>query len=65
MIIRIERRELIAGLAVMAAYPRVVMAQVSGKRPLVGWLAGIAQPGTAVFVRAFLKVLLPRVPRPL
>jgi putative ABC transport system substrate-binding protein len=39
----------------MAAYPRVVMAQVSGKRPLVGWLAGIAQPGTAVFVRAFLK----------
>jgi len=50
-----RRREFIAGLGGAAAWPMVARAQVSPGRPLIAWLSGGAQPGSAVFVDAFLQ----------
>ncbi len=50
-----RRREFISFLAGAAAWPPVVRAQVSTKRPLIVWLSGGGQSGSQVFVEAFLK----------
>ena len=50
-----KRRAFIAGLGSAAAWPLVARGQVSTRRPLIAWLSGGAQPGTAVFVDAFLQ----------
>jgi len=50
-----RRREFISFLGGAAAWPAVVCAQVSTKRPLIVWLSGGAQSGSQVFVDAFLK----------
>lgn len=50
-----RRRELISFLGGAAAWPAVVRAQVSTKRPLIVWLSGGRQSGSQVFVDAFLK----------
>jgi len=55
MKICIERRAFISGVVGVAAYPCALFAQASGRRPLVAWLAGIAQPATVPYVRAFLE----------
>ena len=52
---RLRRREFIAGIGSVAAWPVVARAQVSTKRPLIAWLAGGGQSGSLVFVDAFLK----------
>ena len=52
----IGRREFITLLGGAAtAWPQAVLAQTSSKRPLVAWLSGGAQSGSAVFVDAFLQ----------
>ena len=51
-----KRREFIAGVgSAAAAWPVVASAQVSPGRPLIVWLSGGAQPGSSVFVDAFLQ----------
>jgi putative tryptophan/tyrosine transport system substrate-binding protein len=51
----VRRREFIAGLGGAVAWPVVARAQVSTRRPLVTWLSGGGQPGSLVFVDAFLQ----------
>jgi putative ABC transport system substrate-binding protein len=50
-----RRREFISFLGGAAAWPAVVRAQVSTKRPLIVWLSGGGQSASQVFVDAFLK----------
>ena len=50
-----NRRAFIAGLGGAAAWPLMARAQVSPGRPLIAWLSGGAQPGSSVFVDAFLQ----------
>ena len=50
-----RRREFIPFLGGAAAWPAVVRAQVSTKRPFIVWLSGGGQLGSQVFVDAFLK----------
>ena len=50
-----RRRAFIAGLGSAAAWPLMARGQVSPRRPLIAWLSGGAQPGSSVFVDAFLQ----------
>jgi len=50
-----RRREFITLMVGAAAWPLVVRAQVSTKRPLIAWLGGGGESGTLVYVDAFLK----------
>jgi putative tryptophan/tyrosine transport system substrate-binding protein len=51
----VRRRQFITLLGGAAAWPLAVRAQVSTKRPLVAWLGLGTQPGSSVFVDAFLQ----------
>src|SRR5215469_11404929 len=51
----VRRREFITLVGGAAAWPAVVCAQVSTKRPLIVWLSGGGQSGSQIFVDAFLK----------
>src|SRR5262245_31680189 len=55
MTVRIRRRGFVLGFAGIGAYPCVSFAEGSARRPVVAWLAGISQPGTVPYVRAFLE----------
>jgi putative ABC transport system substrate-binding protein len=55
-----RRREFIAALGSLAAWPRMAAAQTSSKRPLVAWLSVGGQRDVAVFVDAFLQGLRER-----
>ena len=56
MSVNIGRRELIAALgSAAAAWPFSARAQVLHKRPLIAWLSGTTQEGTALYIDAFLK----------
>jgi putative tryptophan/tyrosine transport system substrate-binding protein len=50
-----RRREFLAALGSAVVWPRIADAQVSPTRPLIAWLAGGSQPGSTVFVDAFLQ----------
>jgi len=55
-----NRREFITLIGGVAAapsllWPQAVLAQAATRRPLIAWISGGAQPGTAVFVDAFLQ----------
>jgi putative tryptophan/tyrosine transport system substrate-binding protein len=50
-----RRRTFIAALGGAAAWPLVARGQVSPRRPLIAWLSGGAQPGSSIFVDAFLQ----------
>ena len=50
-----RRRTFIAALGGAAAWPVVARAQLSTTRPLIAWLSGGGQPGSTVFVDAFLQ----------
>ena len=51
----IARRKLLAVLAGAAAWPLAARAQGSTKRPVVAWLGLGTQPGSSVFVDAFMQ----------
>ena len=50
-----RRRKFIFLLGAAAAWPQRLLAQPSTRRPLIAWLSGGAQPGTKVFIDAFLQ----------
>jgi ABC-type uncharacterized transport system substrate-binding protein len=50
-----RRREFLAALGGAALWLPVADAQVSPRRPLIAWLSGGGQPGSTVFVDAFLQ----------
>jgi putative ABC transport system substrate-binding protein len=51
----LKRRDVITLIGGAAAWPLAARAQVSTKRPLVAWLSLGTQPGSFVFVDAFLQ----------
>jgi hypothetical protein len=50
-----RRREFIAGLSGATMWPLLTRGQVSRRPPLIAWLSGGGQPGSSVFVDAFLQ----------